>query len=376
MPPDATAEGVEAAAPRLPCSQLFLVFSGLSLQGFGGVLPFAYRALVERHRWLTPAQFAEHLGICQLLPGPTICNIALMVGHRYAGARGGLAAIAGLVGGPFLIVIALGVLYQRFGELEVFRSALRGMTAVAAGLILATGIKMAIAAFRESRGRHRRSAAQLVLAVLAFCGLGVLQWPLIVVVFVLAPLGTVVFLWLQKQMDDGSPVVALCAHLALLSLMAVGGGLVMIAPEVRAYVVDAKHWLHDEQFAAAYAIAQAAPGPNLLFISLIGWFVAGWTGAIAATLAVIVPPTVLTLALLRTPILRTEHPFARALRDAFLPMAIGLLVAVAWIFMGALNGSWRADVLTLICALIVVRTRFNPVLLIAAGAMLGAAHIV
>ena len=177
-------------------------------------------------------------------------------------------------------------------------------------------------------------------------------------------------------MDDGSPVIELCAHLALLSLMAVGGGLVMIAPEVQAYVVDAKHWLRNEQFAAAYAIAQAAPGPNLLFISLIGWLIAGWTGAIAVTVAIIVPPAMLTLALVRTGVLRSLHPLARALRDAFLPMAIGLLVAVAWIFMGALNGSWRADVLTLVCALIVVRTRFNPVLLIAAGALLGAAHIV
>lgn len=205
MPPDPAAEAAEAAAPRLPCSHLFLVFSGLSLQGFGGVLPFAYRSLVERHRWLSAAQFAEYLSICQLLPGPTICNIALMVGHRHAGTRGGLAAMAGLVGGPFLIVIALGVLYQHFGELEVFRAALRGMTAVAAGLILATGIKMAISGIEESGGRHRRSAVQLVLALLAFCGLGVLQWPLIVVVLVLAPLGSVVFFWLQRRWTTDRP---------------------------------------------------------------------------------------------------------------------------------------------------------------------------
>jgi chromate transporter len=177
-------------------------------------------------------------------------------------------------------------------------------------------------------------------------------------------------------MDEASPLTELSLHLALLSLMAVGGGLVMIAPEIRAYVVDAKHWLRDEQFAAAYTIAQAAPGPNLLFISLIGWFLAGWKGAIVATGAVIVPPAVLTITFARTGVLRMEHPVAQALRDAFLPMAIGLICATAWIFMGELNGSLRADVLTLACALVVIRTRFNPVLLIAAGAVLGVLQVV
>jgi len=178
---------------HIHCFSIFLVFSKLSLAGFGGVLPFAYRALVERERWLTAEEFAEFLAFSQVLPGPTICNVALMVGNRYAGTRGALAALAGMIVIPFLIVIALGMVYQTYGNLEVFRNALNGMAAVATGLILATAVKMGLALFRKNGLRNKRSAFQIALLVLAFIGLGVLKWRLLLVFGILAPLGTMVF---------------------------------------------------------------------------------------------------------------------------------------------------------------------------------------
>ncbi|TFW05463.1 chromate transporter [Oxalobacteraceae bacterium OM1] len=174
-------------------------------------------------------------------------------------------------------------------------------------------------------------------------------------------------------MND-SPVAELSLHLALYALMAVGGGVVLIAPEVRQFVVDQRHWLGNEQFAAAYALAQAAPGPNLLFVSLVGWLVAGWAGALGATAAVIVPSTVLTLLLVRWKSWQ-DGRIAAALRAAFAPMSVGLLAAAAWVFMQAGNVSWRADVLTVLAAVLVVRTRLNPVLLIGAGALAGLAGL-
>src|SRR5471030_1562246 len=174
----------------MPLSTIFLVFSKLALMGFGGVMPFAYRALVEQHKWLTAEEFAKYLATSQMLPGPTICNVALMVGNRYAGTGGALAALAGMVAGPFLVVIALGMVYQRFGEIEMFRHAIRGMAAVAAGLILATAVKMAKAMFAKADWREHRTQLQAVLLVLAFIGLGLLQWQLALVFCVLAPLGT------------------------------------------------------------------------------------------------------------------------------------------------------------------------------------------
>jgi chromate transporter len=181
---------VAGRAERIPASTLFIVFSRLALMGFGGVMPFAYRALVEQRKWLTAEEFAKYLAMSQMLPGPTICNVSLMVGSRYGGTAGALASISGLIAGPFLIVIALGVMYQQYGDLALFRDAIRGMAAVAAGLILATAFKMGRALFAKARWSEPRDLLKVAMLVLAFIGLGVLQWKLVVVFCVLAPLGT------------------------------------------------------------------------------------------------------------------------------------------------------------------------------------------
>lgn len=177
-------------------------------------------------------------------------------------------------------------------------------------------------------------------------------------------------------MNESSPVAELSLHLALMSLMAVGGGVVLLAPQVGHYVVDSRQWLSNEQFAAAYAIAQAAPGPNLLFISLVGWLIAGWAGAICTTLAVLLPSTVLTLGMLRLQGKRSGGRLARALGDAFAPMSIGFLAATAWLFTRISNVNWHADVLTVLAALVLLRSKVNPVALIALGALAGLLGII
>jgi len=176
-------------------------------------------------------------------------------------------------------------------------------------------------------------------------------------------------------MHEESAVLDLTLHIAMLAVMAVGGGVILIAPEVSQFVVGARHWLSNEQFSAAYAIAQAAPGPNLLFISFVGWLAAGWAGAICATLAVVVPSTVLTMVIVKA---RGEEEgrFSRALGEAFAPMSIGFLVATAWIFSQSSNTDWRAYALTLACAGIVLRSKLNPVMLIALGAAAGMLRLI
>lgn len=171
---------------------LFWAFSQIALSGFGGVLPFAYRGLVEKREWLSPSEFAEFLGLSQMLPGPTICNVALMVGHKYDGTRGALAALVGIIAFPFLLVIALGALYQQYGNLTTVRDALRGMAAIAAGLIFATAVKMAIAMYRKKE-LIEKQVVQTILWLLALIGLGLLGWRLIWVFGTLAAGGTVCF---------------------------------------------------------------------------------------------------------------------------------------------------------------------------------------
>ncbi|WP_035373558.1 chromate transporter [Pseudoduganella violaceinigra] len=183
---------------RVGCWSLFKVFSHMALQGFGGVLPFAYRHLVERTQWLTASEFGQLLSIAQLLPGPTICNLSVMVGQRYAGVAGGFSALAGLLLGPFFIVIALGAAYQGLAGHPLFVNAMRGMAAAASGLILATAIKLAAGMLRGTVGGGRR-AAQLALLVAAFIGLGVVKVGLIAVVATLVPIGFLLFAFVWRK---------------------------------------------------------------------------------------------------------------------------------------------------------------------------------
>ena len=178
--------------PRRPPLEIFRVFTVISLMGFGGVLPFAYHRLVDRYRWLTAAEFGQALGVCQILPGPTICNLGIVLGYENGGARGAAAAVLGLITVPFLIVLGLGVAYQRFGDVAFVQNALKGMIAVAAGLILATGLKIG-AHMLKDRQPTAVQLTRLAFVVLAFLGLGMLRWPLIAVVCILAPAGTLVF---------------------------------------------------------------------------------------------------------------------------------------------------------------------------------------
>jgi chromate transporter len=170
-------------------SALFLGFLGISLSGFGGVLPWARRMLVERRGWLGEREFAEALALCQFLPGPNIVNLSIIVGSRFRGVPGALAAFAGLVGVPLLIMMACGALYARYGELETLRGALAGLAAGAAGLIVAMAAKMTMPLVRDGQ------VAPLLFAFAGFVAVGLFRLPLYWVVLVLAPLSILYCLW-------------------------------------------------------------------------------------------------------------------------------------------------------------------------------------
>ncbi len=178
--------------------------------------------------------------------------------------------------------------------------------------------------------------------------------------------------------DDGNPTWLLVSHLALLSFAAVGGGVIMLAPDIRRFVVGVHHWLTDEQFAAAYAIAQAAPGPNMLFVTLVGWQVGGWLGAIGATGGVIVPPAVLTYVATRASSRAggTVGPFGRAVRDGLAPLSVGLLLAGTWVLFDSGANGWRESVVVVATLLVVLRSKINPLWLIMVGALVGVAGLI
>jgi chromate transporter len=164
-------------APRAPTSrgELFRVFNRLALQGFGGVLPIAQRELVERERWLTREQFVELLSVAQVMPGPNVVNLALMYGDRTFGWFGGVAALAGMILAPLGVVLVLTVSYAHFAQHPTVAGALRGMGAVAAGLILSTGLKLLPALRRNVLGMP----TALAFAASMFVAIALLRVPLI-----------------------------------------------------------------------------------------------------------------------------------------------------------------------------------------------------
>jgi chromate transporter len=182
----------EVTPPALPGSpaELFRVFNALALQGFGGVLPVAQRALVEQHRWLTREQFLELLAVAQVLPGPNVVNLALIFGDRCFGWRGAVAAMGGVLLVPLLLVLLLAWLAQRGQSLPWMTGALRGMGIVAAGLVLATAVKLATGLRRNAMGWPICALWVALTAV----GVGLLRWPLVWVVLGLGA-GSMAMAW-------------------------------------------------------------------------------------------------------------------------------------------------------------------------------------
>ncbi|MEJ6023360.1 chromate transporter [Ramlibacter sp. PS4R-6] len=155
-------------------TELFVALTLLALQGFGGVLAVVQRELVERRQWLTREEFVEEWAVAQVMPGPNVINLGLMLGHRYFGLRGAAVAVAGLLAAPMVIVLLLAYGYSSLGDNPHVAGALRGMGAVAAGLIAATGIKLASALRAHPLGM----AAVVAAGVATFVGIVVLRWPL------------------------------------------------------------------------------------------------------------------------------------------------------------------------------------------------------
>ena len=179
------------AQPASP-AELFFTFNRLALQGFGGVLAIAQHELVERQRWLTRQQFVEMLALSQVLPGPNVINLALMLGDRFFGWRGALAAMSGMMLVPLAIVLVLTAAYAEFSRIEIVAGALRGMGAVAAGLVIATAFRL-MGTLRSNRLGLPLAAA---FSIVTFVLIALLRWPL---VGVLAGLGSlaIAIAWLR-----------------------------------------------------------------------------------------------------------------------------------------------------------------------------------
>jgi chromate transporter len=172
--------------PRPTLAELFIAFATISLSGFGGVLAWSRRMMVEERKWLTPEQFNETYALCAMLPGGNILNFSVIFGLRIRGAPGSLVAAAGLIGPPLLLVLFVGAIYAHYGDLPALRRMLTGVASAASGLMMATVAKMARPLFRTG------SITAPLIAVITFISIGLVHWPLPLVLAVIVPVSIAV----------------------------------------------------------------------------------------------------------------------------------------------------------------------------------------
>ncbi len=186
-------ESAQLVRPR-STKEVFFTFTLLALQGFGGVLAIAQRVLAEDKRWLSKEQFVETLALSQVLPGPNVCNVALIVGDRFFGWRGAFAALAGMMAVPLVIVLLITAWYAQHAALPAVSGALKGMAAVSAGLIIGSALKLAASLRTNPTGVPFCAAVGMV----AFGCVAVLRWPLVWVLLVLGSLACA-YAWMRLR---------------------------------------------------------------------------------------------------------------------------------------------------------------------------------
>jgi chromate transporter len=170
-------------------------------------------------------------------------------------------------------------------------------------------------------------------------------------------------------------LAALFLYFMMLAFLAIGGA-PSVLPEMHRYVVELNGWMTSAQFTELYTLAQVAPGPNVMYIPLIGWQIAGWAGALVTMISVLVPSATLTLLVAHLQARHSKATLGIAIRRGLTPITIGLIFASGWILLPAANDDWRGHALTALTIALVLRTSVNPLWLLGGGAIAGALGLV
>ncbi len=354
---DATNTAAPTPTPRVTTRALFMEFLKVGMSGFGGVLPFARRMLVEQRRWLDATEFTEVLSLSQFLPGPNIVNVSVIVGRRFRGPIGSVAATLGLLLMPMAFVLLLAMVFAEFAQVDAVRGACTGVSAAASGLVLALALRM---------GKTIRSTPwQIGVAIVAFVAIGVARQPLLWVLAALVP--RVAGLELVEARVIPPVLFELALQFLVLSLLSIGGANAII-PEIHLRAVDVHHWMTDVDFSQMFALAQAAPGPNVLIVSLVGWKAAGIAGALVAMAAMCGPSSALTYFVANVWERFREAPLRIAIQRALEPVTVGLVLSSGYVLTRMTDHAWpptRSPASTLLLAL---TTRLHPLWMLAAAA--------
>jgi chromate transporter len=197
MPPDSPPAAILVAQPPTSTPPgliaLFVAFAKISLAGFGGVLVWARRGIVDQRRWMTADEFNETYALCHFLPGPNIVNLSVVFGSRFRGIPGAIAAFAGLLGPPVVVVTILAALYAHFGEIDALRRILAGVSCAAVGLLMSAVFRMMMPLIK------RRDLVGLVMLAAVFIAIGLLRLPLPAVLLVAIPLSIAITFAMRQR---------------------------------------------------------------------------------------------------------------------------------------------------------------------------------
>jgi chromate transporter len=192
--PPAAISGLELPTSTPPgLFALFVAFAKMSLAGFGGVLVWARRGIVDQRRWMTAEEFNETYALCHFLPGPNVVNLSVVFGSRFRGIPGGIAAFAGLLGPPVVIVTILAALYARFGEIDALRRILAGVSCAAVGLLISAVFRMMMPLIK------RRDLVGLAFLAAVFIAIGLLRLPLQAVLLVAIPFSIAITFAMRRR---------------------------------------------------------------------------------------------------------------------------------------------------------------------------------
>jgi chromate transporter len=190
---DSPTDCVQDTRPHPSLAELFLGFAKISVSGFGMILPWARRMIVDEKKWMTAEEFNETYSLAQFLPGPNVVNMSVVFGSRMHGAAGAAVALLGLLGPPALIATGLSALYGVYGDVDVLRRILTGIAAAAIGLMIAVIARMAEPLLRKGFG-----PAPLVMAA-TFLAIGVARWPLVWTLVVMVPASIALAWWWMRR---------------------------------------------------------------------------------------------------------------------------------------------------------------------------------
>jgi len=379
--PDAAAQ-----PPSYSLWQLVRYMLALGTWGFGGpvaLVGYMYRDLVEKRHWITESDYKEGMALAQLMPGPLAAQLAIYLGYVHYRIRGATLVGLAFVLPSFLMVVAIGAVYTRYGGIGWMQAVFYGVAAAVIGIIVVSAYKLTT----KNIGKDKLlwaiflvSAAVTVITkseiVWIFLGAGVLVW------LVRAPpkawsRGTMpsfaapIVAWLALDTVDWHKLGQIGAYFAYAGSFVFGSGLAIV-PFLYGGVVQEYHWLTDRQFVDAVAVAMITPGPVVITTGFIGYLVAGFWGAVVAALGTFVPCYLFTV--LPAPYFKKhgKRPAIVAFVDGVTAAAIGAITGAVIVIGERSITDWVTAGLALVTAALLWRFKKLPEpVLVVAAALLG-----